>query len=79
MTLVWENFIKVQDYQMDICLANGHLIKSTGIGRVEITIGGGIFILEDVFHVPDLDGNLLSIGAARKHGITIEFGLKNVL
>ena len=26
-----------------------------------------------------MKGNLLSIGAARKHGITVEFGLENVL
>ena len=51
----------------------------TGIGTVEVTVGGGIVTLEDVLHVPNLDGNLLSIGAARKHGITVEFGLKNVL
>ena len=46
---------------------------------MKVTISGGIFTLEDVLHVPNLDGNLLSIGAARKHGITVEFGLKNVL
>ena len=72
-------FATIQDYSTDVCLANGRSIKATGIGRVEVCVQGKTLNLTDVLFVLELDGNLLSIGAASKHGITVEFGLVNVV
>ena len=73
------SFVDINEYLTDVSLANGKSIKATGIGRVEVPICGEILTLNDVLYVPELDGNLLSIGAAKRHGITVEFGLESVL
>ena len=71
-------FSTMQDYSTYVTLANGKAIKATGIGKVEVCFEGKTLALTNVLFVPELDGNLLLIGAASKHGITVEFGLTNV-
>ena len=72
-------FVEIQDYSTDVCLANGKSIKVTGISKAEVCFGGKTLTLKDVLYVPELDGNLLLLGAASKNGVTVEFELERVL
>ena len=71
-------FVDMKSYSTDICLANGASIKASGIGEARAKFGGKLTILKNVLYVPGLDSNLLSIGAAQNHHVTVEFSLKKV-
>ena len=71
-------FINMKSYSTDICLANGASIKASGIGEARAKFGGKLTILKNVLYVPELDSNLLSIGAAQNHHVTVKFSLKKI-
>ena len=79
MSLNQAIFIEIWDYSTGVCLANRHSIRAARIGKVEVDFAGKKLTLTDVLYVPELNGNLLLIGAASRHGVTVKFGLKSVL
>nr|GEX54536.1 hypothetical protein [Tanacetum cinerariifolium] len=46
-----------------------------GKGRVKLFLNGSIFIINDVYYVPDLKNNLLSIGQLQQKGLSFLFQL----
>lgn len=59
-----------------ITIADGTKIEAIGSGEVQIgTVGGGI-TLTGVWHVPDIERNLLSVSRIVDAGYTVEFGPK---
>lgn len=66
-------FMDLRPYDTDVCIANGMTIKATGIGNAQVRVGEGELMFRDTLYVPELDVNLLSIGAASNQGITVEF------
>ena len=71
-------FINMKSYSMNICLANEASIKASEIGKARAKFGGKLTILKNVLYVPELDSNLLSIGAAQNHHVTVKFSLKKI-
>ena len=61
---------------MDITLGDGHSLKATKQGVVEITVKTPNgkerkCVLHDVLHVPDLSYNLFSVPKATERGATL--------
>ena len=59
-------------------IGDGRTIEATGIGSVEleVEVGGGKvhrIILQEVYYVPDLDGNLLSVPRLANKGFEVTF------
>ena len=71
-------FVDMKLYSTDICLANEASIKASGIGEARAKFGEKLTILKNVLYVPELDSNLLSIGAAQNHHVTVKFSLKKI-
>lgn len=61
-----------------VVIGDGRSISAVGIGRVEIDVhtGGDEYIrtiLQEVYHVPDLNTNLLSVPRLTKQGLEVTF------
>ena len=57
-----------------ITIADGTKIQAKGLGDVVITTGAGSITLTDVWHVPEIGGNLISVSRMVDAGWTVEFG-----
>ena len=62
-----------------VTVGNGTYIPAVGIGRIRINLkldGGHIAttIIRDVYYVPDLDGNLLSVSYLAEFNLEVTFG-----
>jgi len=66
----YTNISKVQE----ITIADGTKIKAKGVGTIEIVSQESSMTLKDVWHVPDICGNLLSVLRMVDAGYTLEFG-----
>jgi len=58
-----------------ITIADGTKIQACGLGEIEIHTEGGRIILTDVWHVPDIGGNLMSVSRMVDARYTVEFVL----
>jgi len=60
-----------------VWLGDEHFILAVGTGRVQLTVTvdghNSEYILSDVYHVPSLNGNLLSVSALNRHGYNLNF------
>ncbi|XP_019236943.1 PREDICTED: uncharacterized protein LOC109217174 [Nicotiana attenuata] len=54
-------------------IGNGDYILAKGKGTVAIPINSGTKKISDVFYVPDIDQNLLSVGQIMKKGFKVSF------
>jgi len=66
----YTNISKVQE----ITIADGTKIKANGVGTIEIVSQESSITLKNVWHVPDIGGNLLSVSRMVDPGYTVEFG-----
>jgi len=55
-------------------IADGTKIEARGIGEIVIATEGQSIILRDVWHVPEIGGNLISVSRILDAGYTVEFG-----
>ena len=62
---------------MDIVLGDDSAIQATGVGHISVCMhaeGKSLpTVLQDVLHVPELHGNLLSVSHFAKHGSEMHF------
>lgn len=58
-------------YQHSVKLGNNYKMKIHGKGRVKLCVNGIKHILTDVFYVPGLTNNLLSVGQLQERGIGV--------
>lgn len=74
-TMIYDRtlFNTYQPQSMDISVANGQIIKSSGIGSVKGIHQGESVTLNNCLHVPDLKTNLISMGDLAKKGCSIQF------
>lgn len=77
MTSVREKYFKFKPYSSTVEVANSEKIKVTGIGDTIIKLPGEAeektIALSNVLYVPNLGGNLLSIGRIEERGFKVEF------
>jgi len=59
---------------LEITIADGTKIKAKGVGTIEIVSQESSITLKDVWHVPDIGGNLLSVSRMVDPCYTVEFG-----
>jgi len=62
---------------MDVVLSNNSTIQATGVGRISVRMHAkgksSPVVLQDILHVPELYGNLLSVSHFAKHGSEMWF------
>jgi len=60
-----------------VWLGDEHFILAVGTGRVQLTVTvdghNSEYILPDIYHVPSLNGNLLSVSALNRHSYNLSF------
>jgi hypothetical protein len=79
MTFQKESFSELQPFKSDVVIANGTRLQVKGIGTIKLTNNGSELILRDVFWVPDLETNLMSVRELARDGSAIFFDNDNVL
>lgn len=62
-----------ETFRHSVKLGNNTKMNVLGKGNVKLDINGVIHVIQDVFFVPDLKNNLLSIGQLQEKGLTIMF------
>ena len=75
----WLKTFRVLNPVQHVVIGDGRAIEATGIGSVEleVEVGGGKvhrIILQEVYYVPDLEGNLLSVPRLTNKGFEVTFG-----
>ncbi|KAJ1385085.1 Retrovirus-related Pol polyprotein from transposon TNT 1-94 [Sesbania bispinosa] len=58
-------------FRHSVKLGNNTKMNVLGKGNVKLSINGVIFVIQDVFYVPKLKSNLLSIGQLQEKGLII--------
>jgi hypothetical protein len=59
------------NFQHSVKLGNNSRMAVVGKGRVKLLINGVKHVVNDVYYVPELKNNLLSIGQLQERGLTI--------
>lgn len=62
-----------EGYRKYVKLRNGTRMEVLGKGDVRFNLNGVTHVVTDVFYVPELNNNLLSIGQLLEKGLTIQF------
>ncbi|MCH94781.1 hypothetical protein A2U01_0015748, partial [Trifolium medium] len=60
-------------FRESVKLGNNSKMDVKGKGNIKLCIGGKIFIITDVYYLPELSSNLLSIGQLQEKGLTVVF------
>jgi len=68
--ITYTNISKVQE----ITIVDGTKMKAKGVGAIEIVTEVTSITLTNVWHVPDIGGNLMSVSLMVDAGYTVEFG-----
>ena len=62
---------------VNIALGDNSSIQGTGVGHITVSmkVAGNwhCAVLQDVFYVPELHGNLLSVSQLAHHGVDVHF------
>ena len=69
----FSNYTDVRAEQA-ITIADGTKIQAKGIGEITVATEAGSITLTDVWHIPDIGGNLLSVSRIVDAGYQVEFG-----
>ena len=57
----------------NVKLGNNHKLEVSGKGVVKITLNGVSYVIRDVYYVPELKNNLLSVGQLQEKGLDVLF------
>ena len=57
----------------NVKLGNNHKLMVGGKGVVKITLSGVSYVVNDVYYVPELKNNLLSVGQLQEKGLDVLF------
>jgi len=58
----------------EITIADGTKINAKGVGAIEIVTEVTSITLPNMWHIPDIGGNLMSVSSMVSTGYTVEFG-----
>lgn len=65
-----DKFIKLDEsFSHSVKLGNNTRMKVGGKGQVKLTLNGFSYIISDVFYIPELKNNLLSMGQLQEKGL----------
>lgn len=62
-----------EDFRITVRLGNNTKMQVMGKGNVKLRINGIVRIITDVYYIPELRNNLLSIGQLQEKGLAILF------
>jgi hypothetical protein len=62
-----------ESFRESVRLGNDSKMAVMGKGNVRLNIEGKIHVISDVYYLPGLSNNLLSIGQLQQKGLTIVF------
>ena len=54
-------------------LGNNHKLMVGGKGEVKIILKGISYVINDVYYIPELKNNLLSVGQLQERGLDVLF------
>nr|GEX96297.1 hypothetical protein [Tanacetum cinerariifolium] len=60
-------------FTYSVKLGNNSRMMVVGKGNVKLFLNGATYVIKDVYHVPDLKNNLLSIGQLQQKGLSFLF------
>ena len=59
---------------MRVYLGNNHFLTAVGVGNLYVTLPSGVRVtIPDIYHIPGLSRNILSVTTATSTGSSIEF------
>lgn len=77
MTSNRTKFVEFQPYESTVHTANQDIMKVLGLGEVKFQLkeeyGGNFLTLKNVLYVPELDGNILSVGKIEELNFKVTF------
>ena len=73
----WFHHYSLLTSPIDVVLGDDSAIQATGVGRISVNMhanGNSMpVVLQDILHVPELHGNLLSVSHFARHGAEVRF------
>ncbi|MCO5562590.1 hypothetical protein L7F22_016218 [Adiantum nelumboides] len=73
-TSSWLRDYKTLARHVQVYLGDNHCLHAIGLGNLNVTLpSGAAIIIRDIYHIPGLRRNILSITAATSSGSSIEF------
>ncbi|KAI5398709.1 hypothetical protein KIW84_064184 [Lathyrus oleraceus] len=60
-----------EDFKHSVKLGNDSKMEVMGKGNIRLEINGAVQVVTDVYYVPDLKNNLLSVGQLQERGLTL--------
>ena len=60
-----------EDFQQSVKLGNDSKMVVLGKGTIRLQLAGIIQVITDVFYIPELRNNLLSIGQMQERGVVV--------
>jgi transposase InsO family protein len=60
-----------EDFRNSVKLGNEFRMEVMGKGNIRLEINGAVQVVTDVYYVPDLKNNLLSVGQLQERGLTL--------
>lgn len=60
-----------EGFRHSVKIRNDTKMRVLGKGRIKLEVEGAIQIVSDVFYIPDLRINLLSIGQLQERGLAV--------
>lgn len=73
-----ENMVNFQNFSkpLEVNVANGEKVSTCGQGSVLVNLKGGIKTISNVYYVPKLSANLLSVSELNRKGYSVTFNDK---
>jgi len=62
-----------EQFRVSVKLGDNSRMMAVGKGNVKFNVGGMVQVISDVYFIPELKNNLLSIGQLQEKGLTIVF------
>ncbi|MCO5569582.1 hypothetical protein L7F22_023297 [Adiantum nelumboides] len=74
LTSSWLRDYKTLARHVQVYLGDNHCLHAIGLGNLHVTLpSGAAIIIRDIYHIPGLRRNILSVTAATSSGSSIEF------
>lgn len=64
------------DKPLEVYVANGERLLTAGRGKVQVNVGSSVKTISNVFYVPKLSANLLSVSELTRKGYSVSFDSK---
>jgi hypothetical protein len=62
-----------ENFKESVKLGNDSKMAVVGKGNVKLSIAGSVYVITDVYYIPGLSSNLLSVGQLQQRNLTLIF------